>query len=327
MSNIFDVVDGDARLTSGRRKVIITCAVTGSVHTPSMSEYLPVTPAQIAEQAIEAARAGAAILNLHARNPDGSPTPDPAVFDEFVPVIAAETDAIINITTSGGAQTTLEDRLAYPLKAKPELCSIKMGSMNFAFHKSGRGVAGWKHAWEKLYVEGSEDRALQNTFGDIRTILAELGGRHGVRFEFECYDVGQLHNLAHCVEEGLVKGPLFIQCALGVLGGLGPEPESLLLMRTTADRLFGRRNYEFSVLAAGRHQMSLVAMGAIMGGHARVGLEDSLFLGRGLLATSCAAQVLKIRRILEELSLDIASPAEAREILQTKGAAKVSFHD
>lgn len=325
MSNIFDIVAGDARPTSGRRKVIITCAVTGSVHTPSMSEYLPVTPAQIAEQAIEATRAGAAILHLHARNPDGSPTPDPAVFEEFVPVIAAETDAIINITTGGGARMTLDDRLAYPLKARPELCSVNMGTMNFAFHKAARGVVGWKHSWEKPYVVGSEDWVFRNTFGDIRTILSQLGSQHGVRFEFECYDVGHLHNLAHFVEEGLVRGPLFVQCALGILGGLGPEPESLLLMRSTADRLFGRRNYEFSVLGAGRHQMSLVAMGAIMGGHVRVGLEDSLFLSRGLLATSCAAQVLKIRRILEELSLDIASPAEARDILQTKGADRVRF--
>ena len=219
---------------------------------------------------------------------------------------------------------TLNERLAYPLRAKPELCSINMGTMNFAFHKAARGVVGWKHPWEKPYVEGSEDRVSRNTFGDIRTILAELGDQHGVRFAFECYDVGQLHNLAHCVEEGLVKGPL-IQCALGILGGIGPEPESLLVMRSTADRLFGRRNYEFSVLGVGRHQISLVAMGAIMGGHVRVGLEDSLFLSRGLLATSCAAQVLKIRRILEELSLDIASPAEAREILRTKGADKVRF--
>ena len=326
MSNAFEIADRDAMPISGRRKVIITCAVTGSVHTPSMSEYLPVTPAEIAEQAIEAARAGAAILRLHARNPDGSPTPDPAVFEEFVPAVAAETDAIINITTGGAARMTLEERLAYPLKARPELCSLNMGTMNFAFHKAARGVVGWKHSWEKSYVEGSEDKSVGNTFSDIRTILARLGDQHGVRFEFECYDVSQLYNLAHCVEEGLVTGPLFIQCALGVLGGLGPEPESLLLMRSTADRLLGRRNYEFSVLGAGRHQMSLAAMGAIMGGHVRVGLEDSLFLSRGLLATSCAAQVLKIRRILEELSFDIASPAEARETLQTKGADKVSFH-
>lgn len=326
MSSIFDIVEGDTKPAPGRRRVIISCAVTGSLHTPSMSEYLPVTPAQIAEQAIEAARAGAAILHLHARNPDGSPTPDPAVFEEFVPVIAAATDAIINITTSGGAEKTLEDRLAYPLKAKPELCSLNMGAMNIAFHKAARGVVGWKHSWEKPYVEGSEDRVWGNTFSDIRAILTKLGDQNGVRFEFVCYDVGQLHNLAHCVEEGLVKGPLFIQYALGHLGGLGPEPESLLLMRATADRLFGRRNYEFSALGAGRHQMSLAAMGAIMGGHVRVGLEDSLFLSRGLLATSCAAQVLKIRRILEDLSLDIASPAEAREILQTKGPDKVNLH-
>ncbi|RBP08159.1 uncharacterized protein (DUF849 family) [Roseiarcus fermentans] len=328
MSNIFDIAQGDRRPTQGRRKVVITCAVTGSAHTPSMSEYLPVTPAQIAAQAIEAARAGAAVLHLHARNPDGSPTPDPAVFREFVPQIAAETDAILNFTTGGGgAPMTLEERLAYPLKARPELCSLNMGSMNFAFHKAARGVVGWKHAWEKPYVEGSDDRVFKNTFRDIKAILGELGDQRGARFEFECYDVGHLHNLAHCVEEGLVRGPLFIQCALGVLGGLGPEPESLFLMRSAADRLFGRRNYEFSVLGAGRHQMSLVTMGAIMGGHVRVGLEDSLFLSRGLLAPSCAAQVLKIRRILEELSLDIATPAEAREILQTKGADKVNFHD
>jgi uncharacterized protein (DUF849 family) len=320
------MADRDARLTAGRRKVIITCAVTGSVHTPSMSEHLPVTPAQIAEQAIEAARAGAAILRVHARNPDGSPTPDPAVFEEFVPSIAAETDAIINITTGGGARIALEERLAYPLKAKPELCSLSMGTMNFAFHKAARGVVGWKHAWEKPYVESSEGGVAGNTFSDIRSVLARLGDQHDVRFEFECYDVGHLHNLAHCVEEGLVKAPLFIQCAPGFLGGLGPEPESVLLMRSTADRLFGRRNYEFSVLGAGRQQMSLVTMGAIMGGHVRVGLEDSLFLSRGLLATSCAAQVLKIRRILEELALDVASPGEAREILQTKGADKATFH-
>ena len=312
---------------TGRRKVIITCAVTGSVHTPSMSQYLPITPAQIADQAIEAARAGAAVLHLHARNPaDGSPTPDPAVFEQFVPRIAAETDAIINITTGGSARMTLEERLAYPLRARPELCSLNMGSMNFSFHRAGRGIKGWKHAWEKAHVEGSEDLIFRNTFTDIKSVLSRLGDAYGTRFEFECYDVGHLYNLAHFVDEGLVKGPLFLQCVLGILGGLNPDPENLFLMRSTADRLFGRENYEFSVLGAGRHQMSLVTMGAIMGGHVRVGLEDSLFLGRGLLATSCSAQVLKIRRILEDLSLDIATPNEAREILQTKGRDKVVLH-
>lgn len=312
---------------TGRRKVIITCAVTGSVHTPSMSQYLPITPAQIADQAIEAARAGAAVLHLHARDPaDGSPTPDPAVFEQFVPRIAAETDAIINITTGGSARMTLEERLAYPLRARPELCSLNMGSMNFSFHRAGRGIKGWKHAWEKAHVEGSEDLIFRNTFTDIKSVLSRLGDAYGTRFEFECYDVGHLYNLAHFVDEGLVKGPLFLQCVLGILGGLNPDPENLFLMRSTADRLFGRENYEFSVLGAGRHQMSLVTMGAIMGGHVRVGLEDSLFLGRGLLATSCSAQVLKIRRILEDLSLDIATPNEAREILQTKGRDKVVLH-
>lgn len=314
-------------MRTGKRKVIITCAVTGALHTPAMSDYLPVTPGQIAEQAIEAARAGAAVLHLHARNPsDGSPTSDPDIFDSFVPEIASATDAIIAITTGGSTPTTLEERLAYPLRAKPELCSLNMGTMNFAFHKSARGVTDWKFPWEKPYVEASEHLVHRNTFGDIRNILAALGLGHGTRFEFQCYDVGHLYNLAHFVEEGLVEGPLFVQCALGIMGGLGADPENLHLMRTTADRLFGRENYEFSVLGAGRHQMPLVTMGAIMGGHVRVGLEDSLFLGRGLLATSCSAQVLKIRRILEDLSFEIATPDEARGILRTRGAGKAAAH-
>ena len=308
------------------RKVIISCAVTGSVHTPSMSEYLPAGPEQIAQQAVDAARAGAAILHLHARSPvDGSPTPDPAVFDQFVPKIAAQTDAIINITTGGSTRMTLDDRLAYPLKAKPELCSLNMGSMNFSFHKAARGIADWKHPWERGHIEGSEDVIFRNTFRDIRGIIERLGDAYGVRFEFECYDVGHLCNLAHFVNEGLVKPPMFLQCILGIMGGVNTDPENLFSMRSTADRLFGRENYEFSVLGAGRHQLSLVTMGAIMGGHVRVGLEDSLYLGRGQLAPSCAAQVLKIRRILEELSLEIATPAEARQILETKGADKVGF--
>jgi len=309
-----------------RRKVIISCAITGSVHTPSMSEFLAAGPEQIAQQAIDAARAGAAILHLHARNAaDGSPTPDPAVFSQFVPKIAAQTDAIINITTGGSSRMTLDDRLAYPLVAKPELCSLNMGSMNFAFHKAGGGITEWKHPWEQGHIKGSEDVIFRNTFADIRSIIERLGQAHGTRFEFECYDVGHVCNLAYFVNEGLLKPPLFLQCCLGIMGGLNTDPENLFLMRSTADRLLGRDNYEFSVLGAGRHQMSLVTMGAIMGGHVRVGLEDSLYLGRGQLAPSCAAQVLKIRRILEELSLEIATPSEAREILETKGADKVGF--
>ena len=309
-----------------RRKVIISCAITGSVHTPSMSEFLAASPEQIAQQAIDAARAGAAILHLHARNPvDGSPTPDPAVFQQFVPKIATQTDAIINITTGGSSRMTLDDRLAYPLVAKPELCSLNMGSMNFAFHKAGAGISEWKHPWEQGHVKGSEDVIFRNTFADIRSIIERLGEAHGTRFEFECYDVGHICTLAHFVNEGLLRPPLFLQCCLGIMGGVNTDPENLFMMRSTADRLLGRDNYEFSVLGAGRHQTSLVTMGAIMGGHVRVGLEDNLYLGRGQLAPSCAAQVLKIRRILDELSLEIATPAEAREILETKGADKVGF--
>jgi uncharacterized protein (DUF849 family) len=308
------------------RKVIISCAVTGAVHTPSMSEYLPVTPEQIAQQAIDAAKAGAAVLHLHARNPvDGRPTPDPAVFRQFVPRIVAETDAIINITTGGSTRMTLDERLAYPLLAAPELCSLNMGSMNFAWHKAAKGISNWKYDWEKSYIEGTEDLIFRNTFTDIKSLIRRMGDERGTRFEFECYDVGHIQNIAHFVAEGLIKGPIFLQCVLGIMGGLAADPESLFIMRATADRLLGRDNYEFSVLGAGRHQMPMVTMSAIMGGHVRVGLEDSLYLGRGTMAKSSAEQVLKIRRILEELSLEVATPADAREILGTKGADKVAF--
>jgi uncharacterized protein (DUF849 family) len=301
-------------------KVIISCAVTGSVHTPTMSPYLPLSPDQIAEQSIAAAEAGAAILHLHARNPaDGSPSPDPKVFDQFVPRIRAATDAVINITTGGSTRMTLEERLAYPLQLKPEMCSLNMGSMNFSIHTAARKIKEWKQAWEQPYIEGMEDLIFRNTFRDIKHILQTLGDGCGTRFEFECYDVGHLYNLAHFVDEGLVKGPLFIQTIYGILGGIGPDPENLVTMRTTADRLFGRDNYRFSVLGAGRHQMPLLTMGAVMGANVRVGLEDSLYLGRGELAHSCADQVRKIRRILTELSLEIATPAEARTMLGLKG--------
>jgi uncharacterized protein (DUF849 family) len=307
-------------------KVIISCAVTGSVHTPTMSPHLPLTPDEIAAQSIEAAQAGAAILHLHARNPaDGSPTPDPAVFAQFVPRIAAATDAVINITTGGSTRMTLPERLAYPLQARPEMCSLNMGSMNFSIHPVARRITAWRHAWEQPYVEGMEDVIFRNTFRDIRHILHALGDGCGTRFEFECYDVGHLYNLAHFVDEGLVKPPLFIQGIFGILGGLGPDAENLVHVRTTADRLFGRANYRFSVLGAGRHQMPLLTIAAAMGGNVRVGLEDSLYLGRGQLAKSCAEQVRKIRRILEELSLEVATPAEARVMLGLKGRDAVNF--
>lgn len=306
-------------------KVIISCAVTGSVHTPSMSPYLPLTPDEIARQAIDAAEAGAAILHLHARDPaDGRPTADPKVFDQFVPRIAQATDAVINITTGGSTRMTLEERLAYPLQAKPEMCSLNMGSMNFSIHPAARRIHDWRHDWEKPYIEGMEDLIFRNTFRDIKRILKVLGEDCGTRFEFECYDVGHLYNLAHFLDEGLVQGPLFVQCIFGILGGVGPDPENLMFMKATADRLFGK-GYRFSVLGAGRHQMLLLTMAGVLGGNVRVGLEDSLYLGKGRLATSCAEQVRKIRRILEELSLEIASPQEARAMLGLKGRGAVGF--
>lgn len=307
-------------MSNASRKVIITCAVTGAAHVPSMSEYLPITPAQIQAQAVEAAHAGAAILHLHARDPrDGRPTPDPEVFRQFVPAISRQTDAIINITTGGSTRMTLDERLAYPRLAKPEMCSLNMGSMNFSLHPVAEKISSWRYGWEKDYVQGMEDMIFRNTFKDIRNILAEFQG-YGTRFEFECYDVGHLYNLAHFIDRGLVKPPLFIQSVLGILGGLGPDPENLAVMRSTADRLFGREGYQFSVLGAGRHQIPLVTMAAIMGGNVRVGLEDSVYISRGVKARSNADQVRKIRRILEELSFEIATPADARQMLGLKGA-------
>lgn len=307
------------------RKVIITCAVTGSAHVPSMTEYLPITPEEIASHAIEAAQAGAAILHLHARDPkDGRPTPNPEIFQQFVPVIAERTDAVINITTGGSTRMTLEERLAYPRLARPEMCSLNMGSMNFSLHPIAEKITTWRFDWEKDYLEGMEDMIFRNTFRDIKNILLEFR-EHGTRFEFECYDVGHLYNLAYFVDKGLVQPPFFIQSVFGILGGMGPDPENITVMRTTADRLFGRNNYQFSILGAGRHQMSLITIGAILGGNVRVGLEDSVYIAKGIKAQNNAEQVRKIRRILEELSFEIATPTEARQMLGLKGADKVSF--
>ncbi|WP_027798096.1 BKACE family enzyme [Paraburkholderia dilworthii] len=312
-------------MSNSPSKVIITCAVTGSAHVPSMSEYLPLTPEDIRTQALEAAEAGAAILHLHARNPeDGRPTPSPDVFRQFVPAIAEQTDAVINISTGGSTRMTLDERLAYARVAKPEMCSLNMGSMNFSLHPVAAKMSSWRFDWEKEYVEGMEDMIFRNTFRDIKNILAEFRD-YGTRFEFECYDVGHLYSLAYFIDIGLIKPPFFVQSVLGILGGIGPDPENLAVMRSTADRLFGRENYQFSILGAGRHQMSLVTMGAIMGGNVRVGLEDSVYLSRGVKARSNAEQVRKIRRILEELSFEIATPAEARQILGLKGRESVSL--
>ncbi|MGC1872779.1 MAG: 3-keto-5-aminohexanoate cleavage protein [Acidobacteriaceae bacterium] len=312
-------------MATKNRKIIVSCAITGSVHTPTMSEYLPITPPQMVESAVEAAEAGAAILHLHARNPeDGRPSGDPALFREICGVLAKRTSAIINITTGGSSDMKIEERLAYPLQAKPEMCSLNMGSMNFSIHPFAERITNWRYDWEKPKVEGMKDVVFKNTFADIEYILSNLG-EAGTRFEIECYDVGHLYNLAYFVDRGIIKLPLFIQSVFGILGGLGADPENLFVMRSTADRLFGRDGYHFSVLAAGRHQMPLLTMGAIMGANVRVGLEDNLYLSAGVKAKSNAEQVRKIRRILEELSFEIASPAEAREMLHLKGPENVHF--
>ena len=306
-------------------KVIISCAITGAIHTPSMSDALPITPEQIAQSSIEAAEAGAAIIHLHARNPEtGEPTPDPAVFMRFLPTIKQSTDAVLNITTGGGLQMTLEERLAAPMQAKPEMCSLNMGSMNFNISRAGDKITDWKHAWEKPYLAGTDNHIFRNTFRDIEGIVGTLGKGHGTRFEFECYDIGHLYNLAYMLERKVVEPPLFVQTIFGILGGIGAEHRNLMFMKETADRLFGR-DYVWSVLAAGRHQMAFTTMAGIMGGNVRVGLEDSLYIGKGRMATSNAQQVAKIKHILEELSLEVATPSEARAILHLKGGDRVGF--
>ena len=301
-------------------KIIITCAITGSIHTPSMSPYLPITATQIAEQSIAAAQAGAAILHLHARDPaNGRPSADPAHFMAFLPQIKQGCDAVLNLSTGGSATMTLDQRLAAPKRAAPEMCSLNMGTMNFALYPAAARITDWKFDWEKPFFEGTDDLVFKNTPRDMVHILHEMGTMRGARFEFECYDVSHLYMLKHFVDRGLVQGPLFIQFVFGVLGGMGPDPENLSHMKLIADKLFGD-SYAFSVLAAGRHQMPLITLSAILGGHVRVGLEDSLMIARGTLARSNAEQVEKIRGIVEALGRSIATPAEARQMLHLKGA-------
>ena len=312
-------------MAAKRNKVIISCAVTGAVHIPSQSEYLPITPEQIAENAIGAAEAGAAILHLHARDPkNGKPTSDPDMFMQFLPEIKERCDAVVNITTGGGQGMTLEQRLAAAMRAKPEMCSLNMGSMNFGRFPIANRIKEYRFDWEAADLEASRDFIFRNTYADVAYILRELGEMHGVKFEYECYDVGHLYNLAYFVDEGLVKPPFFVQTIFGILGGIGTDPEDLLHMKRTADRLFGDA-YQWSILGGGRHQFNLVTMGAIMGGNVRVGLEDNIFLGKGELAKNNGELVAKTVRILKELSMEIATPDEAREILQLKGVHNVAF--
>ena len=307
------------------KSVIITCAVTGSIHTPTMSDHLPITPGEIASQAIDAAHAGAAILHLHARDPEnGRPTPDPAVFMQFLPKIKSETDAVINISTGGGPGMTVDERIAAALHASPEMASLNMGSMNFGLYPLLAKYPEWRHDWEPKFLEMTRDFIFRNTFKDIETILEKLGEGCGTRFEFECYDVGHLYNLAHFLDRGLVKPPLFVQTIFGILGGIGADEENLIHMRRMALKLFGE-DHEWSVLAAGRFQMPYVTRAGISGGNVRVGLEDSLYLRKGQMAENNAQQVSKIRRILEDLSLTIATPDEARQRLALKGGDQVGF--
>ena len=305
--------------------IVLTCALTGSIHTPSMSPHLPVTPDAIAEQAAAAAEAGAAILHLHARDPaDGRPSADPAHFMAFLPEIARRTDAVLNLTTGGSAIMTLEQRLAGAMAAEPEMCSINMGSMNFALYPLAARITDWKHAWEKPFLENTDDLVFKNTPRDIAHVLAEMGEKRGARFEFECYDLSHLHMLKHFVDRGLATPPLFIQFVLGVLGGAAAEHDHLLYMKRTADRLFGDA-YQWSILGAGRMQMPLAATAAGMGGHVRVGLEDNLWLEKGRLARSNAEIVTRAREIVERLGRRLATPDEARALLALKGRAATAL--
>jgi len=311
-------------MSAAQGKVIITCAVTGSIHTPTMSPHLPITPDEIAEAAIGAAKAGAAIVHLHARDPkDGSPTQDPALFRQFAPKIKAASDVVLNFTTGGAPTMSIEERLQPALKLKPEVASLNMGSMNFGLYEMLGRYRDFKHGWEKPYLAGSDERIFKNTFKDIAYILQSCA-ENDTRFEIECYDIGHLYTAAHFVERKLLKPPLFIQSVFGIRGGIGANPEDVLHMKRTADRLFGDAYY-WSVLGAGRNQMFTAAMSAVMGGNVRVGLEDSLWLGRGQLAKSNAEQVAKARRILEELGLVVATPDDARQMLKLKGGRNVGF--
>lgn len=308
------------------RSVIITCAPTGGIHTPTMSPHLPITPAEIATASIEAAEAGAAIIHLHARDPEtGKPDPRPEVFNQFLPVIKQSTDAVINVSTGGGLGMSMDDRLRAATTASPEMASLNMGSMNFGIFPLLSKYKDWKHEWEPQFLAMTRDFIFPNTFATIEYALKTLGDRHGTRFEFECYDLSHLYNIKWFIDQGLIKPPFFVQMVFGILGGVGADLDNLMHMHKVADRLFGAENYEWSVLAAGRHQMPFATQSALLGGNLRVGLEDSLFIGKGELATSNAEQVRRIREIVESLGLTVATPAEARERLALKGSDRVAF--
>lgn len=305
--------------------VIITCAPTGGIHTPTMSPYLPITPDEIAQASIEAAQAGAAIIHLHARDPrTGRPDPRPELFQQFLPKISAGCDAVINVSTGGGLGMTREERLRAAVATSPEMASLNVGSLNFGLFPMLEKHSEWKHDWEPRFLEMTRDFVFTNTFADLEYVVKELGRGHGTRFEFECYDLGHLYNLAWLIDQGWIEPPFFVQMVFGVLGGVGADLDNLLHMHTVAGRLFGD-SYEWSVLAAGRHQMPFATQAAMLGGNLRVGLEDSLYIGPGELAASNAAQVTKIRGIVESLGRRIATPDEARRRLALKGAGSVAL--
>ncbi|MDK3018581.1 BKACE family enzyme [Pseudodonghicola flavimaris] len=306
-------------------KILITCAITGSIHTPSMSPHLPVTAEEITEQAIGAAEAGASILHLHARDPEtGQPSARVEDYMAFLPQLKQATGAVLNLTTGGSAVMSLDDRLAAPKRVAPEMCSLNMGTMNFALYPAAERITEWRYDWEKPFLENSDDLVFKNTPRDIARILSDLGHERGARFEFECYDVSHLYMLRHFADRGMIQAPFFIQFVFGVLGGIGADPENLGHMKRMADKLFGE-DYQFSVLAAGRHQIPFATMAAAMGGHVRVGLEDSLMIARGQLAKSNAEQVAKIRRIVEDLGRTVATPDDARALLGLKGADRMAI--
>ncbi len=308
------------------KPVIITCAPTGGIHTPTMSPHLPVSPADIASASIEAAEAGASIIHLHARDPEtGKPDPRPETFMQFLPVIKQSTDAVINVTTGAGLGMTMDERLAAATSASPEMASLNMGSMNFGIFPMLDKYTDWQHDWEPEFLGMTRDFIFPNTFATIEYALKNLGEAHQTKFEFECYDLGHLYNVKWFVDQGLIRPPFFIQMVFGILGGMGADLENLMHLHRTADRLFGAENYEWSVLAAGRHQMPFATQSAMLGGNLRVGLEDSLYIGKGELATSSAQQVERIRGIVEALGLSVASPDEARDRLGLKGGDRVAF--
>ncbi len=311
------------------KSVIITCAPTGGIHTPTMSPHLPVTPDEIAAASIEAAEAGASIIHLHARNPDpevyGKPDHRPETFMQFLPRIKQSTNAVINVSTGAGLGMSMDQRLAAATAASPEMASLNMGSMNFGIFPLLEKYEEWNKPWEPEFLAMTRDFIFPNTFETIEYALKNLGEAHSTKFEFECYDLGHLYNIKWFVDKGLIKPPFFIQMVFGILGGMGAELDHMVHLHRTADRLFGAENYEWSVLAAGRNQMPFATQSAMLGGNLRVGLEDSLYIGKGELATSSAQQVTRIREIIDNLGLSVAEPDEARERLGLKGGDAVGF--